>query len=221
MFEFKDYEKVLVGIGDSFEQKLPEGCDNGIEALMYIRDTADSKIMQAYNHLASMIGDADYFIVSTCNDDLIYRSTLDNNKIVTPCGGFRFLQCEDDCSHELLPFSDDMVEGFDKIRCPHCGKQVVFNRMPLDKYNEGGYMDQWEQYNKWLQSTINKKLLILEVGVSMKYPTVIRFPFEKTAFYNQKADMYRIHDTLAFSTPELKDRCRCITANPIEYLATI
>lgn len=221
MFDFKEYEKILIGIGESFQAKVPEEIADGVDTLMYIRENADSNIIGAYNILSDRLKECDYFVVSTCNDDLIYDSNLNKDRIVTPCGGFRFLQCEDDCAHELLPFSDNMCEEINEIRCPHCGKRVVFNRLPLDKYNEGGYMEQWEQYNKWLQSTINKKLLIIELGVSMKYPTVIRFPFEKTAFYNQKADMYRIHDSLAFSTPELKDRCRCIKANPIEYLATI
>lgn len=221
MINFKEYDKILIGIGESFAIKVPEGCDKGVDELKYIREHVDSSIIDAYNMLLTKIEGCDYFVVSTCTDDVIYSSSLDDERIVTPCGGFRYLQCEDDCAHELLPFEENMIDNLSEIRCPHCGKNVVFNKLPIDKYNEGGYMEQWEQYNKWLQSTINKKLLILELGVSMKYPTVIRFPFEKTAFYNQKADMYRVHESLAFSTPELKDRCICVKANPIEYLSTI
>ena len=72
--------------------------------------------------------------------------------------------------------------------------------------------------NKWLQTTINKRLLVLELGVGMKYPSVIRFPFEKLAMFNKKCHMYRVHPTLAFSTPEIQESCECVTCDPIEFL---
>ncbi len=216
--ELKEYDKVLIGIGDDFNTKTDDSCKNSWEELIFIENHVDSNIIAAFNHLQTVLEDTDHFIVTTCNDDLIYRSNLDEKRIVTPCGGFRYLQCIDDCSHELLPYESAMYESHEQIVCPHCKKPVVFNRMPIDNYNEGGYMEQWQEYNKWLQSTINKKLLILELGVGMAYPSVIRFPFEKTAFYNQKSIMYRVHESLAFSTPELKERCVCVKANPVEFL---
>lgn len=216
--EFNEYDKILIGIGDDFSVKEPENIENIWDKLIYVEENVDFNILDAYNHLASKIKELDYFVVSTCNDDAIYKSNLNKSKIVTPCGGFRYLQCANDCSHELLPYEKSFLDSREELRCPHCGEKVVFNRLPIDHYNEGGYMDAWQEYNKWLQSTINKKLLILEVGVGMKYPTVIRFPFEKTAFYNQKSVMYRVHETLAFSTDELKDRCICVKGNPIEFL---
>lgn len=218
---FCDYDKVLIGLGDDFAVKCPESCKNAWDEYSFIKENDNAVILNAYNNLAEKLLDVDYYIVSTCTDDVIYESKLDKSRIVTPCGGFRYLQCIDDCSHELLPFEDEMLEEHDKIVCPNCKKEVVFNRLPLDKYNEGGYMEAWQDYNKWLQSTINKKLLIIEAGVGMAYPTVIRFPFEKTAFYNQKSVMYRVHETLAFSTPELKERCVCTKINPVEFITNL
>lgn len=220
-FDFKEYDKVLIGIGDDFNTKIPDECKNAWDEYDYIKNNIDTNIVEAYNNLAKKLDGIDYYIVSTCTDDLIYKSNIDATKVVTPCGGFRFLQCIDDCSHQLLPFEEDMYDNRANITCPFCHKEVVFNKLPLDKYNEGGYMDAWQDYNKWLQSTINKKLLIIEAGVGLAYPTVIRFPFEKTAFYNQKSVMYRIHETLAFSTPELKERCICVKSNPVELLKNI
>ena len=218
MFDFKEYDKVLIGIGEEFSVKIPENIGNQWDELRFLKQNVDLNIIDAYNKLAEELSESDYFIVSTCSDDVIYSSRLNAERVVTPCGGFRYLQCVDDCCNELLPFEDSMLEMKESILCPHCKKPVVFNKMPMDKYNEGGYLEQWQLYNKWLQSTINKKLLIIELGVGMKYPTVIRFPFEKTCFYNQKAVMYRVHGSLAFSTPELKERCICVSADSVEYL---
>ena len=72
--------------------------------------------------------------------------------------------------------------------------------MEAMKYCEGGYLEQWEAYMKFLQKTINRKLCILELGVSMRFPGVIRNAFEKTAYYNQKAKMFRIHQRMFLKT---------------------
>ena len=45
--------------------------------------------------------------------------------------------------------------------------------------------DSWETYTKWLQGTLNRNLVILELGVGMELPQLIRFPFEKVAYFNQ------------------------------------
>ena len=217
MISFDDYEKILIGIGGSFNHDFDKELSLS-EQYKSVVNNKKVEILKAYNKLADLLDGKDYYVVSTCNDDCIYESNIDKNRVVTPCGGYRFIQCEDDCAHELLAFSENMLDEIDNMLCPHCGKKVVFNRMPLEHYNEGGYLDAWEQYQKWLQSTINKKLLILELGVGMEYPTVIRFAFEKLAYYNNKAKMIRVHEKLAFSTPELQDKCICEKMGAVEFL---
>ena len=52
----------------------------------------------------------------------------------------------------------------------------------------------------------------------MEYPTVIRFPFEKVAYFNQKARFYRVHSRLYQMTAELKEKGVSIQANPEDFL---
>lgn len=217
---FDEYEKIIIGIGESFNTDTPKDCGE-IDKLRFVRENTDKIIVDSYNKLAEMLKDKDYFVVSTCTDDLIFSSNLDGKRVVAPCGGFRYLQCPDDCSHELLPFYESILESNELPVCPHCGKKVIFNRLPASDYNEGGYLEQWEKYNIFLQSTVNKKLLILELGVGMMYPSVIRFPFEKITMFNKKSKMYRVHEKLAFSTPEIKDTCECVSTNPVEFLNSL
>ena len=103
-------------------------------------------------------------------------------------------------------------------RCPVCGHLLAFNQITTPGYLEEGYLPQWEKYQKWLQGTLNHKLCILELGAGMEYPSVIRFPFERVAFFNQKSELIRVHGRLYQMTAELKDRGTPIQADPVEFL---
>ena len=62
----------------------------------------------------------------------------------------------------------------------------MLNNVYAENYDESGYLDQWGHYRKWLQGTLNRRLFVLELGVGMRFPSVVRWPFEKVAFFNQK-----------------------------------
>ncbi|MCI6630690.1 MAG: hypothetical protein MSH20_07805 [Lachnospiraceae bacterium] len=79
----------------------------------------------------------------------------------------------------------------------------------------------WDKYTKWLQGTLNRNVLILELGVGLKYPGVIRFPFEKAAYFNKKADFIRVHGRLYQMTEELGDKGISIAQNAVAFLAGI
>ena len=67
--------------------------------------------------------------------------------------------------------------------------------MPLDsEASEEDNEKQWNEYTKWLQQTLNKDLLIIELGVGFDKPTLVRWPFEKIAQINHKAFLYRVNE---------------------------
>ena len=111
-----------------------------------------------------------------------------------------------------------MIEKKETIYCPHCGAVTAFNQVGCEKYNEQGYMAQWVEYRNWLQRTINKKLCMIELGVGMKYPTIIRWPFEKIAYCNNKASFIRVHNYLYQMTEELKGKGISVEADPVSFL---
>ena len=226
-----DADKVLIGIGELFERKdsdlLTETFKQlekespllaGFERLQYRKNNPDYEAVKAYNRLFELVKDKDYFVVTTCMDDRIYDSSFPEDKIAAPCGTWRYLQCSACCTEELLPVTEKMIEEKQKIYCPKCGSIVAFNQVTCDKYNESGYMSQWVAYRNWLQKTINKKICIIEFGVGMKYPTIIRWPFEKIAFCNNKASFVRIHSFLYRLSEELNGKGISIEADPIKFL---
>lgn len=227
----KKSDKILIGIGESFQEKYESlrteeflilekenPLEAGFRKLQFLKEHSNDDVIRAYKSLFELIKDKDYYIISTCTDDKIFNVDFDKTKIVTPCGGFRFLQCKENCMKELLPVSDEMIKNKSEIVCPHCNSTTCFNQLPTENYNEDGYLPDWQKYNQWLQNTLNKPICILELGIGLTYPTVIRWPFEKIAFYNQKAVLYRVHDSLYQTTKELKEKCISIKNDPIGFL---
>ncbi len=77
---------------------------------------------------------------------------------------------------------------------------------------------QWELYNKWLSATLNKNLLLIEIGEGFQNPSLFRWPFEKVTLINQKAFLYRIHSVFAQLPEEITRRAESINANGIQFL---
>ena len=52
----------------------------------------------------------------------------------------------------------------------------------------------------------------------MTFPTVIRWPFEKVVFFNQKASLVRVHSMLGQVTEEIADRAYGFSRDPKEFM---
>lgn len=243
---------VLIGIGEEFGVKkadianhpdyapIIQKMDENKEALNWLfpfvqkdftEHCKDENVEKAYEVLHSLLEGKNYFIVTENTEGSIFHSSLERDRIVAPCGNVAYLQCEDNCSHELLPIEataggianackafPDALEQIAEPRCPHCGKPLVFNNVKAAAYEEASYLPMWEKYMLWLQGTLNKKVCILELGVGFSYPTIIRWPFEKIGFLNQKADFIRIHHNLYQLSEELKEKGISIAENSVDFI---
>ena len=209
--------------------------------LSWLKEHPDERKKEAYEALAVLLSGKNYFLVTLCTDDAIFGTGLDEGRIVAPCGGFRKLQCANPQCPSLQKISDGQEAGIfsdsslweksleqlkqgaslseiEFPRCPKCENLLAFNQITTPGYLEEGYLPQWKKYQKWLQGTLNHKLCILELGAGMEYPSVIRFPFERIAFFNQKSELIRVHSRLYQMTAELKDRGTPIQADPVDFL---
>lgn len=133
------------------------------------------QVQKAYEVLADLLKDKNYFVISLCEDGLLEQSGLKKDRILTPA-------------------KEEETDG-------------------------GVYLaDSWETYTKWLQGTLNRNLVILELGVGMELPQLIRFPFEKVAYFNQKSCLYRVHSHLYQMTEEMKERGYSVPVHPVTLL---
>lgn len=215
-------DKVLVGIGNEMDITFPSeiadyfDAQKSLECAKWLH--AQEHILQddCYQNLHEMLKDKDYYIISLCTDDGIFRVFPKDAPIVTPCGGLSMLQCKKKCAGQLYPVD---LNANQVPVCNECGETLIFNNIYADEYyDENGYLDKFADYKKWLQTTINKNLCILELGVGMRFPTVIRFAFDKLAYYNQKCHFYRVHETLFQHTAENCERGISIKQNAKEFL---
>ena len=133
------------------------------------------QVQKAYEVLADLLKDKNYFVISLCEDGLLEQAGLKENRILTPAK-----EGEEETDSGVYP------------------------------------TDSWETYTKWLQGTLNRNLVILELGVGMEQ--LIRFPFEKVAYFNQKSCLYRVHSHLYQMTEEIKERGYSVPMHPVTLL---
>ena len=241
----QDSDMVLVGIGEEFEgvrylkqipeyvQKIDEAENSGkdwmIPALnryftekeLKKEQSAFPQIPNALAALAKLLQDKNYFIVTVTTNDYVWDAGFKEGRVVAPCGGSRMKQCAGgkDCSLIPLPVSQGEWEQLGT--CPECGSPLILNNVFAENYDERGYLDTWQTYTKWLQGTLNRKLCILEFGAGMQYPSVIRFPFEKIGYFNQKANFIRVNKNLYQLTEELKEKGISISENAVDWLTSL
>ena len=207
----------------------------------YAYYNTDNRTKEAYIGLRKLIDDKKYFIVS----DLFLQDAplngFDPSKCVNPCGNYTYLQTANgqDELYEAIKVPEFMekVESIHKIITEldgnigedstfssvfYNGKELYLNQKRQEyskiKYNESSYISRWNEYMDYLGRTLNSKLLILELGVGLEYPTVVRWPFEKVTFINKKAHLVRVHEKLYHHTPEIDDKTDSIQMNSVDYI---
>ena len=75
--------------------------------------------------------------------------------------------------------------------------------------------ESWDQYLHWLSFTLNQKLCVLELGVGFAHPNLIRFPFEKTVYFNKKARYIRVSEKFPQLSAEIADRGETVKEDPV------
>lgn len=179
----------------------------------YYRWTDDS-LKHAYHRLFGLLEGKNYFVVATTTNRY-FTPLVKDARFVMPCGTDEVM-CDESLTEsadysEFLQSVDRYLHGqisLEEISFVKdaAGEIVTFNNIYAPGYKEEGYLDKWNIYMKWLQGTMNRKVCLLELGCGLQFPSVIRFPFEKMAYFNQKAICYRVHKSLYQLTEEMAER---------------
>ena len=202
-------EKVLIGIGGEWRLR-DDGRDVRRRSL---GDPVQKELREAYAVLWSLVRDKDYYVVTTVTDGAVYDTDFDSGRVVAPCGNIHWRQCSKACTKDIW----EEGEVPDDI-CPHCRAPLTGNTVEAETYIEEGYLPRWEAYKKWQTGTLNRRLVILELGEGFKTPTVMRGPFEKIGFFNQKSVFYRIHETFFQIPKETGERAVGIRADSVAFI---
>ena len=138
---------------------------------------------------------------------------FDKNRIVAPCGNIHWRQCSKACTKDIWEES----EVPDDV-CPHCKAPLTGNTIKAETYIEEGYLPRWKDYMKWQTGTINRSLVILELGEGFATPTVMRWPFEKIIYFNRKSRLYRINESFYQLPKEAEERGVSVHENSVRWL---
>ena len=224
------YEMYSVAIKEeAYREVLP------LLTAYYYENYIPETLKESYKNMLQMLEGKNYFVVSLTVDSFLKKCGFREDRCVNPCGTYEKIQCEKGCNQQLDSSEqllerlreiitsdcvgqngelclDKVLDLWNEYRCEKCGVGISFNLLDSKKYLEEGYLAQWQVYMKWLQGTLNKNLIVIEAGAGMKLPSVIRWPFEKTVYYNQKSKMFRIHKKYYQVNEEIADRaygCKC------------
>lgn len=196
--------------------------------------------LQSYSMLYELIKDKNYFVLSMNTSELIMQSGLDPSRIVMPCGNEGLFQCSKSCTHDIhmnRDYIDNFIEQLpDMIKeiksgksikeylpyCMECNEQLAFNiRANVDTYVEEGYLPQWQKYMQWLSRTLNRKLLLIELDVNFTLPSLIRWPFEKNAYLNNKAFLIRVNHEFPQLAEEISGKGISLSMSANEFLEVV
>lgn len=243
-FAEEDIYKPLATININGRAKLQEELQDE-EAVSWIHQILvnyynKQNTLQAYTKLYELVKDKNYFVLSMNTSELIMQSGLDQSKIVMPCGNEGLFQCSKSCTHDVhlnkeyvenfvgqLPEIIEAVKSGESIKtylpyCNKCKEPLTFNvRANVDNYVEEGYLPQWQNYMQWLSRTLNRKLLLIELEVNFTLPSLIRWPFEKNAYLNNKAFLIRVNHEFPQLSEEIKGKGISVSMTADEFLDVV
>ena len=114
---------------------------------------------------------------------------------------------------ELLKHKDYFIVTLkDRKGLEQAGIQAEQITAPIE---EPDNQESWDRYLHWLSFTLNQKLCVLELGVGFAHPNLIRFPFEKTVYFNKKARYIRVSEKFPQLSAEIADRGEAVKEDPV------
>lgn len=209
MEKIKEAQKVLIGIGKEWALRD----DEKDIRFCHLTDPSQADLKAAYEALYDLIKEKDYYIVTTLTDGAVYEMPFDKNRIVAPCGNIHWRQCSKACTKDIWEES----EVPDDV-CPHCKAPLTGNTIKAETYIEEGYLPRWKDYMKWQTGTINRSLVILELGEGFATPTVMRWPFEKIIYFNRKSRLYSINESFYQLPKEAEKRGVSVHENSVRWM---
>lgn len=166
-------------------------------------------IAPLYKTLLELLDGRDYFVVTSNADRQFMRSGFPMERVFEYQGHYDNMGCSVGCTSMTWDNHDyiqHIVENIDHTtfecppealpRCPYCGELAEICFRGHDHKALG------KKYIDFVESCLDKKTCIIEIGVGFNTPGVIRWPFEQLTYNIPGAYLTRItHDYKDTSYP--------------------
>ena len=175
-----------------------------------------------YEDLLKLIGDTNYFIITTNVDHCFQKAGFDKKRLFCTQGDYGLFQCATPCHHKT--YDNEIVikrmaseQRKQRIpsglipRCPVCGKPMTMNLRIDSRFVED---EEWhsavKRYDDFIRQCENRHILFWELGVGYNTPGIIKYPFWQMAFHNSKS-VYACLNSGEIDCPSgLKQQSICI-----------
>lgn len=194
-----------------------------------------SKANDLYLSLKELVGNKNYFIITTNVDHQFQLAGFDKDRLFYTQGDYGLFQCSVPC-HDKTYDNQDLVfsmlksQGFlkevngelvlndrknwrtkiDKSlipKCPVCSRNMEMNLRADDRFvQDTGWYEHAKMYRDFLEKAKDKKLVLIEIGVGYNTPAIIKYPFEQMTYLDKNTHLIRINKDYAFCQEEIRDK---------------
>ncbi len=178
-----------------------------------------------YEQLLSLVQKKEYFVLTTNVDHCFQRAGFSKARLFYTQGDYGLLQCSVPC-HDKTYDNEALIRRMtDEQRdmrvpselvpkCPVCGAPMIPNLRTDDRFVEDkGWHAACGRYERFLAQHRRGKVLFLELGVGGNTPGIIKYPFWRMCYENERSVYACINRDDAGSPREIEARSICIAEN--------
>ena len=200
-----------------------------------------------YSDLFQLLQEKDYFVLTTNVDHQFQKAGFDKHRLFYTQGDYGLWQCSVPCHNETydneaavrkmvaaqgFAFAEDgdlyVPDGI-KLKmevpselipyCPQCHKSMSMNLRADDTFVEDmGWHHAAEQYEDFLQSHRNQKVLFLELAVGYNTPSIVKYSFWRMTHDWPNATYACLNYGEAYAPDEIKRKSICVNGDIGEIL---
>lgn len=152
-----------------------------------------------YMDLLALVGDKDYFVITTNVDHQFQLAGFDKKRLFYTQGDYGLWQCSKPCHEktydnetqvrQMVAEQKDMKIPSELVPyCPVCGAPMTMNlRVDHTFVQDQGWYAAANRYDGFIRRHENLHILFLELGVGENTPVIIKYPFWQMTARNSKA----------------------------------
>ena len=185
----------------------------------------EAGVGEPYSELLKLVKDKDYFVITTNVDYQFQKSGFDKKRLFYTQGDYGLFQCSKPCHNKTYDNEETIREMFNRQRdmriptelipkCPVCGELMTTNlRIDGTFAQDEGWYAAAEKYEFFIKRHQGMKVVLLELGVGMNTPSIIKYPFWQMTEQNENATYACINYGEAVCPDIIADRSICINSD--------
>lgn len=175
-----------------------------------------------YDNLLRLAKEKDYFVLTTNVDHCFQKAGFDKNRLFYTQGDYGLWQCSGPCRQQTYDNEEAVRRMAAEQRemkipselvphCPHCGRPMTMNLRADDSFvQDQGWYRAARRYEAFLERCQGRRLLLLELGVGMNTPGIVKYPFWRMAAQNPQAFYVCLNQNRSFVPRQIADRSLCL-----------